>query len=157
MNWNLRLGGDGQYSIAVLLNSYCSRWFGGPCHLRHFSQNSMLLNTAGCSAKRSEIWDLRIPVKCRGGTFYCSGALVSKWPITQKQLLVGQNGLYLGLKVTSRSYWEYIWTYNVDGHFREFPCTLPQIAHNSKMPGRREKHWISGLCGGTRTYMGVPV
>ena len=57
-------------------------------------------------AKQTEIWDSGVVVMCMHGTIDISvldvilwsfGAVVSKWPVTQKRLVVEQNEDNLGL------------------------------------------------------------
>ncbi len=68
-------------------------------------ENMQYLVNSLFRAKKSEIWNSGIVVTCIWGIFdllvfnvifRLFGALVSKWPVTRKQLVVDQNGVKIG-------------------------------------------------------------
>ncbi len=68
-------------------------------------ENANILEMVNGRAKQSEIWDMGAGIICVLGTFDLLvlivvlgsfSALVSKWPATQKQLVVEQNGMKSG-------------------------------------------------------------
>ncbi len=67
------------------------------------------------------------------------GALVSKWPVSRKGLVVERNGPKFG----NHEHWLYIykviWPCRVQGHFRVIQCTCLKISCISKRAGRRAK------------------
>ncbi len=71
------------------------------------------------------------------------GALVSKWAITRKRLVVVQTDWKLGFRDAFNTYMGYVSPCSVQGHFRIIWCTCVKMICNSKTIGRNE-NWDSG-------------
>ena len=104
--------------------------------------------TAHHRAKWSEIWDSWILVTYIWGTYDLVvfkviwgsfSALVSKWPVSQKGLVVERNGV----KFMNHAHYLYIyrviWPCGVQGQFGVIQCTCLKMACISKRAGHRAK------------------
>ncbi len=78
------------------------------------------------------------------------GALVSKWPVTRKQLDIQHNRVTFGTQGAGCTM-GYLSPYSVQGNFGVIWCTCHKIACSSKTAGHRAKQieiWDSGGGGG---------
>ncbi len=71
-------------------------------------------------------------------------ALISKWPVSQTQLVVEQNGVKLGLRDASNTYMGYILLFRVQDHLGVIRCTHVKTAYNPKWLVVEQNLWESG-------------